>query len=409
MKKLVDFEFFKEGDYSDSGKGKWTEEDFKKAHAYLQQNKKDIPVVLNPKEAHDTKDSKNLATLGHVKWNEVWRKPSGVWSGNGEFLNELAYLLEKKMYTGKSIGLIRTAKGGVEIDHIALCGAQRAHLDNLKPNDLSIFDTERLEKLKHVQLFSSQSEGDDNVEIDYSQSVGENDSSDSSVNPGKNDKDLSVDSEKPKIKEKETIKMSEGINISQDKHDRLMQEAMLNKEKEMRKEFADTESNFTKKVDDKVNEIKARDKTIAEKEKEIATFSDSVKEKDAEIKKLTDEKAVLEAEFKKVEEKAIKDEIFHYVSASKKIKPKDKKQMAIELVNARFTSGESGYNLIKGIIEKQSDEISFGIDANFTTNDAGSEYENFIKMNEDDTGKRTEFDLDKFYQYEQGKLQGKVQ
>jgi hypothetical protein len=406
MKKLVDFEFFEEGDYSESGKGKWTEKDFEKAYEYLQRTKQDIPVVLNPKEAHDTKDSKNLATPGHIKYNEIWRKPNGVWSGNGEFLKELAWLIKEKLYRGKSIGLVRTKEGEVKIDHIALCGAQKAHLDHLKPNDLSIFDTPRLEKLKHVQLFSSQNEGDDCIEINYSsQSVDEDNGVDSSENQGNEEKNQSGDSEKTKSKEKETIKMSEDVKISQDKHDRILQEKLLDKEREMKKEFADTESNFTNTIKSKADEIKAKDKTIAEKDSEISVFSESIKEKDAEIKKLKEEKEAMQAEFKKVEEKAIKEEIFNYVNTSKKIKPKDKPQMAAELVRIRFDSGEKGYKLIKNALEKQSDEITFGIDGNFSTNDTESEYEKFIKLNEDDTGRRTEFNLDEFYKYEQRKAQ----
>jgi hypothetical protein len=385
MKKLVDFEFFEEGDHKD--KGRWTEADFKKAHDYLESIDKEsgIAIILNPKEAHDTKDSKNVAVLGRIK--EIYRKPNGVWSGNGVFLEELAYLLEKKMYTGKSVGLIRTSKGEVKIDHIALCGAQRAHLDKLKPNNLSIFDTERLGKLKHVQLFSSQSEGDDNVEIDYSQSVGENDGSDSSANPEKKDGNQSVDSGKPKIKEKETKKMSE---FTEADVKLKIRDALDTQKKEFQRDTDDIKRDFTLQLEAKGTEIEKKDKEIAAKKNEISIFKETIETKDSEIAELTKtitakdtEIEGLKAEFVKQKEDLIKREVGYFVHNCSAIPPVEKKAKYQMLFTIRQQSKDA-YDNMKKIISGSGNPMTFGADSNFTT--GSSDYDKVVKEFTDNSG-----------------------
>ena len=70
MKTLKDLEFFKEGDYAEHGKDKWTKDDFDKALENFKKIGIDIPIVLNTKEAHDTEDKKNLGINCQKTFNQ---------------------------------------------------------------------------------------------------------------------------------------------------------------------------------------------------------------------------------------------------------------------------------------------------------------------------------------------------
>jgi len=388
MKKLVDFEFFEEGDYRHKNpaldNGKWTEADFKKAHAYLQAINKGIPVILNPKDAHETEDKDNVAVLGRIK--EIWRKPNGVWSGNGEFLEEVADIIEKKMYDGKSIGITRMKNGDIVIDHIALCGAQRAYLEHLKPNSQSIFDSSRLKKLTQVQLFSSQSEGDENIEIDFRLSGGESDN-DSSANQGNEEGNQSGDSKKTKTKKKETKTMSDYTEADVKLKVREATDAQI---KESQRDADDIKRKFTLTIEGKDTEIGKKDKDIDAKNNEITLLKDTIKDKDEEIKGFTTtiadkdtEIKTLKTNFAKREEDNVKREVGYFVHNCSAIPPVEKPAKFKMLFTIRQQSKEA-YEDMKKIIGGSGNPLAFGLDKNFTT--GSGEYSEIVKEFSDNSG-----------------------
>jgi len=390
MKTLKDLEFFKEGDYTKQGKDEWTKGDFDKALENFKKIGIDIPIVLNTKEAHDTEDKKNSARLGYLK--EIYRKPDGTWSGNGEFLEEAAPLLERKLYDHKSVGLVRTKDGRVIIDHIALCGMQKPQVSGLKLNHLSIFEN------KNLAQFEMFSQSGENFEFSFS----ENQSGDS-VDSSENQIVMNQSGDSPgnRADIQNTKKEKEMPDtITQDKHERLMQESKIAITKELTRDFSGIEDKYTKTIEFKDAEIKEKEKVIGEKNTEMAIFKESLEEKDKTIERLGKEKAELEAKFKKAEEKGIKLEIFNYVQGSPKIAPKNKEATYGQLVRARFDSGESGYNVIKNIIDSKNDEISFGIDNKM--NSTGSDYQDFVKMT-DNESRKMEINVDQFYAYEESR------
>lgn len=391
MKTLRDLEFFKEGDYTKQGKDEWTKEDFDKALENFKKIGTDIPIVLNTKEAHDTEDKKNSARLGYLK--EIYRKPDGTWSGNGEFLEEAAPLLEKKLYDHKSVGLVRTKDGRVIIDHIALCGMQKPQVAGLKLNHLSIFEN------KNLAQFEMFSQSGENFEFSFS----ENQSGDS-VDSSENQIVMNQSGDSPgnRADIQNTKKEKEMPDtITQDRHNLLLQQANDAIVKDMKRDFASVEDKYTKTIEFKDAEIKEKEKAIGEKNTEMAIFKESLEEKDKTIERLGKEKAELEAKFKKADEKGIRLEIFNYVAGSTKIAPKKKEALYNQLVKARFTSGVEGYNIIKDLIDSKNDEISFGIDGNMGGG-SGNEYQDFVKMT-DNESRKMEINVDQFYAYEESR------
>jgi hypothetical protein len=392
MKKLIDLEFFEEGDYTALGKEKWTKEDFEKAYENFKKSGIDIPIILNSKDAHDEDDKKNVARLGFLK--EIWRKPNGKWSGNGEFLKEAALLLEKKLYDHKSVWLNKSKDGKkVEIKHIALCGLQKPQIKNLKLNHLSIFedgtDCEIAKSIKRINLFSQNGEGfeftykeedglnvdsPDNLNVDYQKNKNQNDGSTVNVQ----DKNL-------KSKEKEKVKMADITNADVQLAEK---NAVEQASRDFKRDMADQETKFTAKIKEIGDEVKSKTDTIEAKDNEIALFKETISEKDTtivdlnkKVEKLKEEKEELKVEFAKSQEETIKKEVAVFVYTCNSIEPRDKPGKFKILYDIRLKSEDAYKEMVK-FYEDQS-PIKFGVDEKMT---GGSDFEKIVSEYTDKMG-----------------------